>query len=80
MMKKMLYVSELNANLFSISTFNRRGFVVTFNEKNVEIRNKNILIVIGIAKDKMYILQSISMAFLSSEAKIPKKLKKNDYL
>ena len=76
MMKKMLYVSELNANLFFISTLNRREFVVIFNEKIVEIKNKSILIVIEIAKNRMYMLQSISTAFLSSEAKIPEKLKK----
>ena len=73
MMKKMLYVFELNANLFSISILNRREFVVTFNEKIVEIKNKNILIVIEIARGKMYKLQLISTAFLNSEAKIPKK-------
>ena len=75
MMKKMLYVFELNANLFSISTFNRRGFVIIFNEKTVEIQNKSILIVIEIVKNRMYMLQSINTTFLSSEAKIPEKLK-----
>ena len=74
MMKEMLYVFELNANLFFISIFNRRGFVVTFNEKIVEIKNKDILIVIEIVKGRMYMLQSVSTAFLNSEAKIPEKL------
>ena len=76
MMKKMLYVSELNANLLFISTFNRREFVVIFNEKSVEIRNKNTLIVIEIAKGRMYMLQSISTTLLSNETKIPKKIEK----
>ena len=79
MMKKMLYVFELNATLFSISTLNWREFVVTFNEGTIEIKNKRILIVIEIVNSKMYMLQSINTAFLNNEAKIPKKLKKNDY-
>ena len=74
MMKKVLYVFGLNANLFSISAFNRRRFVIIFNEKIVEIRSKGILIVTGIVKGRMYMLQSASTAFLSSEAKISEKL------
>ena len=76
MIKKMLYVFELNANLLFISILNRRGFVVIFNEKTVEIKNKNILIIIEIVRGRMYMLQSASTTLLNSETKISKKLKK----
>ena len=75
MIKKVLYVFELNANLLFISTLNRREFVVTFNEKTVEIKSKNTLIVIEIVRGRMYMLQSVNTALLNSETKIPERLK-----
>ena len=66
-MKKMLHVSELNANLFSISIFDKRDFNVLFKKGVVEIRSKNTLMIIEIMKRKMYLFRSIDRALLISE-------------
>lgn len=66
-MKKMLHVPELNANLFSISTFDKKDFNVLFDEKSVCIRSENITIAIGIMRRKMYFFCLAEKILLISE-------------
>ena len=74
-MKNVLHVSKLNANLLSISVFNRRKFEISFAKNEMQIRNKNILIVNEIVKGRMYLLRSSNRIFFSNDAEIPKILK-----
>ena len=73
-MKNVLHVSELNANFLSISVFNRRGFEVSFAKNGMQIRNKNILIVNGIVKGRMYLLRSSNRVFFNNDVEVPKVL------
>ena len=74
-MKNVLYVSKLNANFLSISVFNRRRFEISFAKNEMQIRNKDILIVSEIVKNRMYLLRSSNRAFFNNDAEIPKILK-----
>ena len=66
-MKKMLHVLGLDANLFSISIFDRKGFNVLFRKGVVEIQSKNTLMATEIMKGRMYLLRSADRALLISE-------------
>lgn len=64
---KILHVFKLNANLFSILTWNQRGYKILFFKNKVKIRSNNIVIVIKIVRGKIYLLCSINETFFSIE-------------
>ena len=74
-MKDVLWVSDLNANLLSISALNRKGLSVMFHKDDVEVRKKGILVATGIARGRMYFLRTANIALLITEggSKIPEK-------
>ena len=58
---------KLNANLLLIYALTRKGFEVLFNKVGVKILRRSILIATGIARERMYFLQTIDMAFYTTE-------------
>ena len=66
-MKKVLLMLGLNANLLSISALNRRGLTVLFTKSGVEIRRKDTLIATGIARGRMYLLRTAVTALYITE-------------
>ena len=68
-MKKMLLMLDLNANLLSISALNRRDLTVLFTKGGVKIRKKNILIATEIVKERMYLLRTAVTALYIIEEK-----------
>lgn len=72
-MTKVLHMLELNANLLSILTLNRRGYKVLFFKNKIEIRSSDTVIAIEIVRGRMYLFRSIDKALFST-----KKLKNTD--
>ena len=68
-MKNVLWVFDLNANLLSISTLNRKSLSVIFHKNDVKMRKKSILMITGIAREKMYFLRTANIALLIIEEK-----------
>lgn len=66
-MTKVLHVLRLDANLLSISVLNRRDYNVLFFKNKIEIRSNNIVIIIEIVRDKIYLFCSIDQALFSIE-------------
>ena len=75
-MTNVLYVSDFDANLLSISVLNRKDFSVIFHKKKIEMRKKNILIVTEIVKKKCIFYVRSKRHFESSK----KKFQKNSFL
>ena len=68
-MRNVLLMFDLNANLFSISTLNRKGFTVLFIKDGVEIKREDILIATKIVRRRMYLLRTVVTAFYIIEGK-----------
>ena len=66
-MKEVLHVPDLDANLLSISALNRKGFSVLFKKHGVEIRRRGTLVARGVLKGKMYLLHNSQVALLTTE-------------
>ena len=68
---------DLNTNLLSILILNRKNLSVMFHKNDVEMRKKNILMIIEIVTKRIYFLQTTNIAFLIIEekSKISKKSK-----
>ena len=60
---------DLNANLLSILTLNRKGLSVMFHKNDVKMRRKGTLMTTGIVKGRMYFLRTANIAFLIIEEK-----------
>ena len=75
-MTNVLYVFDFDANLLFISILNKKHFSIMFHKKKIEMRKKNILIVIKIVKKKMYFLRTIETTLWIVE----KKFQKNSFL
>ena len=69
-MKNVLYVSNLDANLLSISA---KGFLVLFTKSGIKVRGKDTLVVIGIFTERMYFLRTVDTALwiIEGESEIP---------
>lgn len=58
MMTNVLYVSQLNANLFSILALNQRKFSILFHFDGVNILQDSIPVAFSILQGWIYFLQS----------------------
>lgn len=72
LMREVLHVPDLNANLLSIAALNRNGLNVLFRTDGVEIRRGNTLVARGVLKGKMYLLHASQTGLLGTDVKVKK--------